>query len=101
VGGDAGPRAADGLIAGTLAVAGRLAAGAGRGMKRGTILVAAAPDAPAPGFVSTGSHDLVMLALLGRRVPEFAGLFGGLSGRAERLVGNRLAGGTGEILVLQ
>ncbi|MET3354760.1 UNVERIFIED_ORG: formylmethanofuran dehydrogenase subunit C [Xanthobacter viscosus] len=101
VGGDAGPRAADGLIAGTLAVAGRLAAGAGRGMKRGTILAATAPEAPAPGFVSTGPHDLVMLALLARRVPELAGLFGGLTGRAERLVGNRLAGGTGEILVLQ
>jgi formylmethanofuran dehydrogenase subunit C len=70
-------------------------------MKRGTILAATAPEAPAPGFVSTGPHDLVMLALLARRVPELAGLFGGLTGRAERLVGNRLAGGTGEILVLQ
>lgn len=101
VGGDAGPRAADGLIAGTLAVAGRLAPGAGRGMKRGTILVATAPEAPAPGFVWTGPHDFVMLALLARRVPDLAGLFGGrLTGRAERLVGNRLAGGTGEILVL-
>lgn len=102
VGGDAGPRAADGLIAGTIAVAGRLGAGAGRGMKRGTLLLAQEPEAPAPGFVATGPQDFVMLALLGRRVPELAALFGGRLGpRAERLAGNRLAGGEGEMIILQ
>lgn len=101
VGGDAGPQAADGLIAGTLAVAGKLGAGAGRGMKRGSILLATPAEDLAPGFVATGPQDFVMLALLARRVPELAAVFGGgMSGRAERQVGDRLAGGEGEILVL-
>lgn len=99
--GDAGAGAADGLLAGTLAVAGRLGPGAGRGMKRGSILVSSAPEALAPGFAEAGPQDFVALRLLARRVPELAALFGGeLSGRAVRLVGNRLAGGEGEILVL-
>lgn len=101
VGGNAGPRAADGLIAGTLAVAGRLGPGAGRGMKRGTLLLAMPPEALAPGFVESGPQDFVALRLLARRVPELAAVFGGFSGRALRLVGNRLAGGEGEILVLR
>jgi formylmethanofuran dehydrogenase subunit C len=101
VAGDAGAGAADGLLAGTLAVAGRLGPGAGRGMKRGSILVPVAPEALAPGFAEAGPQDFVVLKLLARRVPELAALFGGrLSGRAVRLVGNRLAGGEGEILVL-
>lgn len=101
VAGDAGAGAADGLLAGTLAVAGRLGPGAGRGMKRGSILVSSAPEALAPGFAEAGPQDFVALRLLARRVPELAALFGGeLSGRAVRLVGNRLAGGEGEILVL-
>ncbi|WP_454918675.1 formylmethanofuran dehydrogenase subunit C [Xanthobacter sediminis] len=102
VGGDAGAGSATDLIAGTVAVAGRLGPDAGRGMRRGTLLLAQAPEAPAPGFVDTGSHDLVALLLLARRVPELAALFGGgLSGRARRLAGNRLVGGEGEILLLQ
>lgn len=101
VGGDAAAGAADGLLAGTLAVAGRIGPGAGRGMKRGTILVSTAPDALSPGFIEAGPQDFIALTLLARRVPELATLFGGqLSGRAVRLVGNRLAGGEGEILVL-
>lgn len=102
VAGDAGPRAAEGLIAGTLAVAGRLGPGAGRGMRRGTLILAAPPEAPASGFVEAGPQDFVMLALLARRAPELAALFGGrLPRRAVRLVGDRLAGGQGEMLVLQ
>ncbi|MFS8036309.1 formylmethanofuran dehydrogenase subunit C [Xanthobacter sp. AM11] len=101
VGGDAGPGAAEGLVAGTLAVAGRVAAGAGRGMKRGTLLLAHAAEAPATGFVETGPQDFVMLRLLARRVPALAALFGGsVSGRAGRWVGDRLAGGEGEMILL-
>lgn len=101
VGGDAGPDAAFGLLAGTVAVAGRLGGGAGRGMKRGTLLLAATPEPPAAGVVENGTHDLVMLALLSRRVPEIAALFGGpLSGAVQRWVGDRLAGGQGELLIL-
>lgn len=102
VGGDAGAGAALDLVAGTIAVAGRAGPDAGRGMRRGTLLLGSAPEELAPGFVDTGSHDFVALLLLARRVPELARLFGGgLSGRARRLAGNRLAGGEGEILVLQ
>ncbi|MFG1296402.1 MULTISPECIES: formylmethanofuran dehydrogenase subunit C [Xanthobacter] len=102
VGGNAGAGAANDLIAGTIAVAGRLGPDAGRGMRRGTLILAQTPEPPAPGFVDTGSHDLVALLLLARRVPALADLFGGgLSGRAQRLAGNRLVGGEGEILLLQ
>lgn len=102
VAGDAGPGAATDLIAGTVAVAGRLGPDAGRGMRRGSLLLGQVPDGLAPGFADTGSHDLVALLLLARRVPELAALFGGgLSGRAQRLAGNRLVGGEGEILLLQ
>lgn len=102
VGGNAGSGAALDLLAGTIAVAGRIGADAGRGMRRGSLLLGAEPDELAPGFVDTGSHDLVALLLLARRVPELAALFGGgLSGRARRFAGNRLTGGEGEILLLQ
>ncbi len=102
VGGDAGPDAAFGFVAGTVAVAGRLGPGAGRGMKRGTLLLAQEPETPAAGVVDNGPHDLVALALLSRRVPEIAALFGGtLSGRVSRRVGDLLAGGEGEMLVLR
>lgn len=101
VGGDAGPDAAFGMIAGTVAVAGRLGPGAGQGLKRGTLLLAQEPEPPAAGVVDNGAHDLVALALISRRVPEIAALFGGpLSGRVRRKVGDLLAGGQGEMLIL-
>lgn len=101
VAGDVGANAAFDLVAGTLAVAGRLGPGAGRGMRRGTLILAQEPEAPAPGFVDNGAHDLVMLALLSRRVPQLAALFGGtLSGHVTRRVGDLLSGGRGEMLVL-
>ncbi|MBB6308785.1 formylmethanofuran dehydrogenase subunit C [Xanthobacter tagetidis] len=101
IAGDAGERAAEGMIAGTLAVAGGIGPRAGRGMRRGSLLLGRAPDLVPDGFASCGAADFVMLLLIARRVPELAAAFGGgLSGRAERLVGDRLSGGEGEILVL-
>lgn len=101
VAGDVGANAAFDLVAGTLAVAGRLGPGAGNGMRRGTLILAQEPEAPAPGFVENGAHDLVMLSLLARRVPQLAALFGGaLSSRVNRRMGDLLAGGRGEMLVL-
>jgi formylmethanofuran dehydrogenase subunit C len=101
IAGDAGERAAEGMIAGTLAVAGGIGPRAGRGMRRGSLLLGRAPDLVPDGFASCGAADFVMLLLIARRVPELAAVFGGgLSGRAERLVGDRLSGGEGEILVL-
>lgn len=101
IGGSAGAGAAQRMIAGTLALKGALGPEAGIGMKRGTLILEQAPDLPAAGFGDAGEHDLVFLALLARRMPEVAGLFGGaLTGRARRLVGDRLVGGQGEMLIL-
>ena len=101
IAGSAGAGAAQRMIAGTLAVKGELGPDAGIGMKRGTLLLDKAPELLSAGFGDAGEHDLVFLALLARRRPEVATLFGGpLSSRARRLVGDRLVGGQGEMLVL-
>ncbi|MDQ0509792.1 formylmethanofuran dehydrogenase subunit C [Ancylobacter amanitiformis] len=93
--GDAGEGLATDMIAGTVSVGGAIGPLAGRGMKRGTIFATSVPALPA-GFVDTGAHELVALALLARRVPELAGLKDW--GRARRLVGDTLLGGQGEVL---
>lgn len=101
IAGAAGERAAEGMLAGTLAVAGGIGPRAGRGMQRGSLLLGRPPDHLPDGFASCGAADFVMLLLLARRVPEIAAVFGGgLSGRAERLVGDRLSDGEGEMLIL-
>ncbi|HSI42317.1 MAG TPA: formylmethanofuran dehydrogenase subunit C [Xanthobacteraceae bacterium] len=98
VAGDADEGLGTDMIAGTVAVAGSIGARAGRGMKRGTVLARSLPALPA-GFVDTGTHDLVALRLLARRVADLAGMLDG-SGTARRLVGDTLLGGQGEVLVL-
>ncbi|MFG1423439.1 formylmethanofuran dehydrogenase subunit C [Roseixanthobacter liquoris] len=98
--GDVAEHAARGMIAGTIAIAGALGAQPGAGMKRGTLLLAREPLLLGPGFGDAGEHDLIALRLLARRVPLLAGAFGGISGRARRHVGDRLAGGEGELLWL-
>lgn len=101
VAGSVGPGAAQRMIAGTLAVKGALGPDAGIGMKRGTLILEQAPELLAAGFGDAGEHDLVFLSLLARRMPDVAALFAGpLSSRAQRLVGDRLVGGQGEMLVL-
>lgn len=99
IAGDAGEGLATDMIAGTISVGGAIGSGAGRGMKRGTVLVRQLPLL-AEGFVDTGSHDLVMLRLLARRVPDLAEPIGGAR-QARRLVGDRLQGGHGEFLLLE
>lgn len=99
--GDVAEHAARDMIAGTIAIAGALGPQAGAGMKRGTLLLAREPLLLGPGFGDAGEHDLIALQLLARRVPLLAELFGGgISGRARRHVGDRLAGGQGELLWL-
>ncbi|MFG1395935.1 formylmethanofuran dehydrogenase subunit C [Roseixanthobacter pseudopolyaromaticivorans] len=99
--GDAAEGAARGMVAGTIAIAGTLGPHAGAGMKRGTLLLAREPLLLGPGFGDAGEHDLIALQLLARRIPEIAAFFGGsVSGRARRYVGDRLAGGEGELLWL-
>ncbi|MBS9478865.1 formylmethanofuran dehydrogenase subunit C [Ancylobacter radicis] len=98
IGGDAGAGLATGMIAGTISVAGSVGTLAGRGMKRGTLLVNALPELPA-GFADTGTHDLVALRLLARRVPDLAATLKDVT-QARRLVGDTLMGGQGEVLVV-
>ncbi|MBS7539438.1 formylmethanofuran dehydrogenase subunit C [Ancylobacter lacus] len=98
VAGDAGEGLATDMIAGTVAVGGSIGPRLGRGMKRGTVFTHAVPELPA-GFADTGSHDLVALRLMSRRVPEL-GAFIGAATHARRLVGDTLMGGQGEVLVV-
>lgn len=120
--GDAGARAGDRMRRGTILVEGslgdypgsRMIAGTviglgprvgdwpGFGMRRGTLLVTAAPERLLPTFADAGAHDLAFLRLLLRahapRSPRLAAL--GLDAeRVRRLVGDRVAGGQGEILL--
>lgn len=97
VDGDAGEGLATGMIAGTVSVGGAIGPLLGRGMKRGTVFATEVP-ALAAGFVDTGTHDLIALRLLARRVPELAPILDGRT-QARRLVGDTLMGGQGEVLV--
>ena len=96
--GDAAEGAATDLIAGTIAVMGKLGKDAGRGMKRGTLFVNA-PDGLASGFADAGEHDLVMLRVLARRSQELAHVLGKTT-RARRFAGDLNIGGKGEALIL-
>lgn len=98
--GDAGPGAGSRMIAGTLAVLGGVAAFAGIGMHRGTLLFARQHEAPAT-FPFAGSHDLVHVRLLRRHLAGFSAAAAAAfpDGRPlGRWVGCTGAGGRGEIL---
>jgi len=96
--GDAGGGLSTDMIAGTICVHGKIGPHMGRGMKRGTVLCHKAPDLPA-GFADTGTHDLIALRLLARRVAELGEMIGNATS-ARRLVGDLLLGGQGEVLVV-
>ncbi|MFD1332173.1 formylmethanofuran dehydrogenase subunit C, partial [Methylopila musalis] len=96
--GDAAEGALGDLIAGTFAVGGALKGKAGRGMKRGTLLLRSA-DGLSSGFGDAGEHDLVMLRVLARRSPEI-GVFLGDAYLVRRFAGDLNAGGKGEALVV-
>lgn len=97
--GDAAENAAADLIAGTLAVGGRLAGSAGRGMKRGTLFLRSA-EGLSGGFRDAGEHDLVLLRVLVRRSAELAAFLGPDVTRARRFAGDLYAGGKGEALIV-
>ncbi|WP_020185161.1 formylmethanofuran dehydrogenase subunit C [Methylopila sp. 73B] len=97
--GDAAEGAATDLIAGTFAVGGALAGPAGRGMKRGTLLLRAA-EGLASGFGDAGEHDLVMLRVLVRRSQELASFLGKDVARARRFAGDLNVAGKGEALIV-
>jgi formylmethanofuran dehydrogenase subunit C len=89
------------MRAGTVVVGGRLGAGVGTVMRRGSIL--ALGDAVAVGacFADCGVHDLVVLRLLARELVRL-GLaeLGARLGPMRRFVGDVAIGGRGELLVL-
>lgn len=96
IAGDAGEGLATDMIAGTVSVGGAVGPLMGRGMKRGTVFVNEVPELPA-GFVDSGTHELIALRLLARRVPELKDMLAGWT-HARRLVGDTLMGGQGEVL---
>lgn len=97
--GDVAEGAATDLIAGTFAVGGALRGLAGRGMKRGTLLLRSA-EGLSSGFADAGEHDLVMLRVLVRRSEALAELFGEGLTRARRFAGDLNVAGKGEALIV-
>ncbi len=88
-------------LLGTIAVAGRVGAHCGYGMRRGT-LVFAGPQPPAPPTFVATQHDIaVFWALLRRSLAYHGGLFASLPAPApRRLVGDLAVDGKGEWLLL-
>lgn len=102
VAGDAGPLCAARLIAGTVAVCGRIGGDAGVAMKRGTLILGTAPAVAPQGFEATGDWPMPWLVLLARAWRGLPAPFGALAGAPNpvaRAVGDRRAGGRGELLV--
>jgi formylmethanofuran dehydrogenase subunit C len=102
VGGSAGPLCAARLIAGTLVVCGRVPDDAGVAMRRGTLIVGDGASAWPAGFEPTGTWSAAWLGLLVRAWRGLPGPWGGLDSSTptvERALGDRRAGGQGEMLV--
>jgi formylmethanofuran dehydrogenase subunit C len=90
------------LIAGTLAVRGRLGADAGVAMKRGTLILGTAPERVPDGFEPTGEWPLAWLGLLARAwrgLPSPWGELPATPPTLARALGDRRAGGKGELIV--
>ncbi|MDT7838296.1 formylmethanofuran dehydrogenase subunit C [Aquabacterium sp. OR-4] len=116
--GDAGAYAASRLVAGTVLLGGRAGAQVGYGMRRGSVVCAAGPQAvTVPGsFVPAGAEVPVFWALLSRSLARLAGPqpdapwperalaehpFAGLGRRPiQRHLGDRAQGGFGELIHL-
>ena len=100
--GDLGDHATARLLAGTVIGLGSSGVYPGLGMKRGTLLLAKAPERLLPSFADCGRHELGFLALLfahlSPRSPRLAALAPRLRA-TRRWVGDLAAGGKGEILV--
>jgi formylmethanofuran dehydrogenase subunit C len=102
VGGDAGALCAARLIAGTLTVRGRVGGNAGVAMKRGSLILGTAPDTEPDGFEATGAWPIAWLVLLAhawRGLPSPWGALPATPPTLSRSLGDRRAGGRGELLV--
>jgi formylmethanofuran dehydrogenase subunit C len=99
--GDAGDFLASRMVAGTIAVGGRVGVHPGYGMRRGSVVFATAEPSPAQlaTFVpALGAAD-VFWQLLARDLARHGGPFGGLASRPiVRHLGDLGAGGKGELI---
>lgn len=100
--GDAGDFLGSRLVAGSIAVGGRIGAHCAWGMRRGSIVCAGAAPELSPTFVPT-SHDIgVFWQLLARELARFGGPFAELpTRRTERHAGDLAATGQGELLLVR
>ncbi|WP_353861345.1 formylmethanofuran dehydrogenase subunit C [Azospirillum formosense] len=98
-----------GSLCGTRMIAGTIVVGAGCGpdpgqaMRRGSILLPQAPLAVPSGFVDGGMNDWLFLDLMRKELIDGGAWPSGFptaGTRARRLIGDRSAGGIGEVLVL-
>ncbi|MBK3734368.1 formylmethanofuran dehydrogenase subunit C [Azospirillum brasilense] len=99
VGGLCGAR----MIAGTIVVGAGCGPGAGQAMRRGSILLPQAPEAVTPGFVDGGMNDWLFLDLMRKELIDGGAWPSGFptaGTRARRLIGDRTAGGIGEVLIV-
>ena len=100
VGGVVGALSNDAGLAGTIAIAGRVGAHCGYGMRRGTLVFAGPPPAVPPTFVATHQDIVVFWTLLRRSLAYHGGRFAALPARApSRLVGDLAVDGKGEWLL--
>lgn len=100
--GDAGDFPGSRLVAGSIAIGGRIGAHCAWGMRRGSIVCAGEAPALSPTFVPT-FHDVgVFWQLLAREMARHGGPFADLPSRTpRRFAGDLGAGGQGELLLLQ
>ncbi|KQR76487.1 formylmethanofuran dehydrogenase subunit C [Burkholderia sp. Leaf177] len=103
VGGDAGECAASRLVAGTIGIAGKTGANLGYGMRRGTVLLAQAPERIPPTFTDGGRGFDVFWRLLTRSLATELAPFSGF--RADtlprRYAGDLAVDGRGEVLIVE
>jgi len=97
---DAGDFLASRMVAGTIAVAGRIGAHAGYGMRRGSVVCAGTAPAIPPTFVANDANIAVFWQLLARDLARHGGAFASLPARrVQRHLGDLAAGGKGELLL--
>ncbi|MGY0710375.1 formylmethanofuran dehydrogenase subunit C [Azospirillum argentinense] len=91
------------MIAGTIVVGVGCGPNPGQAMRRGSILLPQAPDAVPSGFVDGGTNDWLFLDLMRKELIDGGAWPSGFptaGTRARRLIGDRSAGGIGEVLIL-
>lgn len=91
------------MIAGTIVVGTGCGPDAGQAMRRGSILLPQAPASVPSGFVDGGMNDWLFLDLMRKELIDGGAWptgFPTAGTRARRLIGDRSAGGIGEVLVL-